>query len=273
MRRLEWLAASCFALVLSAGPWTTSVARLFALRAFEERAVFDMARHLAAKTPASLALGSPYFVGVPAALLLLRLCSPRRADALVAGLAWIGACASLLLAPLLLLPRSDRAAPNPMGSVFAVDLVLMWAWHVLLCLGDGGLRPASLAFGPVFGLCEYIRLEPPRPSSLAGGVAALYASVPALYSAYRACEELGHATLSQTVSPNEWHGYELYAAFSVVFGFVLLCASAPLPRSLGAGAELFLYLLLLNANVAAAWIASRGVRRGEPVWPPRVLGA
>lgn len=256
------------------GPWTVPVYRLFGLSEFEQVSVIDMSVYMAKKIPMSFGQGFVPFVLVPACFVVLRSVWPRCANILQACIAIVCEIASIVTLPLFWIPFGrSRHSANIMGDVFVVDLVTMYITHALLVFGARALPPWSLACGPLFGLARYIRTNADtRPSSLLGGVLALYANVGGLYRAYTALhDEFGLDVFTQTVGIHEWRGYEVYAAVNVVGGFVLICSSIPPAskiktwRGVGDLVELTLYVILLNANVAAAWIASRGVWRAPLV--------
>ena len=267
---IDRIVAGCLICVVCIGPWTTSVAHLFALQRFEETAVVDMAWYMVKKIPLSFAYGAPYFIGVPLTLLVLRFRLPRYATLLQVVVLWIAMAASIVALPVLCIAYNSRQESNIIGQVLATDMMTMWVWHATLCLYE--FVPAwTLVGGPLFGLCMYIQLEGGRPSSLLGGVAALYSNISSLYDAYLNAErEFGDVVFSQTVGLNRWYGYEIYAAVTVVGGFIVICASAPAPRRWTELVEMILYIILLNSNVAAAWIASVGIMR-PPLVRPNVV--
>ena len=266
-----WLTSLLFGISLI-GPWTVPVYRLFGLCEFEDVSVVDMSVYMAKKIPMSFGRGFVPFVLVPACFIVLRSAWSRGADILQACIAVVCEVASIITLPLFWIPYGGSAS-NVMGDVFVVDLVTMYIIHALLIFGARALPPWSLACGPLFGLTRYIRTNADiRPSSLLGGVLALYANVGGLYRAYNVLhDEFGLDVFTQTVGFNEWRGYEVYAAVNVVGGFVLICSSIPPVtnlktwRGIGILLDLILYVILLNANVAAAWIASRGVVRAPLV--------
>ena len=266
-----WLTSLLFGISLI-GPWTVPVYRLFGLCDFEDVSVIDMSVYMAKKIPMSFGRGFVPFVLVPACFIVLRSIWSRGADILQGCIAVVCEVASITTLPLFWIPYGGSAS-NVIGAVFVVDLVTMYIIHALLIFGARALPPWSLACGPLFGLTRYIRTNADiRPSSLLGGVLALYANVGGLYRAYNVLhDEFGLDVFTQTVGFNEWRGYEVYAAVNVVGGFVLICSSIPPAmnlktwRGFGILLELILYVILLNANVAAAWIASRGVVRAPLV--------
>lgn len=266
-----WLTILLFGISLI-GPWTVPVYRLFGLCEFEQVSVVDMSVYMAKKVPLTFGRGFVPFVLVPVCFIVLRSVSSRAANILQACIAVVCEVASIITLPLFWIP-SGGSASNVMGDVLVVDLVTMYIIHGLLIFGARALPPWSLACGPLFGLTRYIRTNADtRPSSLLGGVLALYANVGGLYRAYNVLhDEFGLDVFTQTVGYHEWRGYEMYAAVNVVGGFVLICSSIPPAfnlktwRGFGNLFELILYVILLNANVAAAWIASRGVLRAPLV--------
>lgn len=257
--------------VSAIGPWTKDVGRLFALSEFETQSVIDMAWFMFKKIPISFLYGFPYFVGVPLVLIIVRYFFPRLAGVIQTFLIWLSCVASVVTLPLLCISYRPRDEPNIMGDVFAADMIVMWVWHAILCLYDEYLPPSSLVGGPLLGLAIYLRKPPPRPSSIIGGIAALYACIGSLYAGYMKSEQLGLNVFSQTVAADEWYGYEMYALVTIVGGFILICASIPPPRSMPELFETVLYIILTNANVAAGWVASAGVLRPPLVSSPRVV--
>jgi hypothetical protein len=267
VRRSEWLLAVCLLGVSAVGPWTVTLARCFGTSEFEHTSVVDMAAFMLRKIPPTLAGGVGYFVGTPVALLTLRAFCNRGADTLQAVLAIACEVVSVASVPLFWIARTRTPAlPNAMADVLVADFVTMCLVHVGLVLGTGTLPAWTLAGGPLFGLSQYLRLKQPRPRNFLVALVALYINVGALYRGYRVLQVLGHEVFTQTVPLWEWAGYELYAAASVVGGFVLIAASIPPPaprslRGLADLADLTVFILLLNANIGAAWICERGVDR------------
>lgn len=268
---VERILASVLVLFAFLGPWTRHVAVMFGLAEFERTSVIDMTLYMLTKIPESFLLGAAYFVAVPILLLLLRYFFPRAANIVHYCLTMLLMVLSVCALPIFFAPGGDspRNVVNVMGEIFVADLVVMFAWHAVLCLCTRALPTWSLAFGPLFGLGQYLFIEEKRPSSIAGGVAALYLCIGGLYRGYRLIETQGHNVFTNTVPFDEWYGYELYALFSIGGGFLLLCASTPVPRRFIEFVEVVLYLVLVNANVGAGWIASRGVVRPRLVTPRR----
>ena len=145
-----------------------------------------------------------------------------------------------------------------MGDIFVSDFVVMFVWHAILCLYDEYIPAWTIALGPLFGLGRYLFKKGCRPSSVIGGIVALYSCIGSLYRGYALIDG---AVFTQTIGFHEWHGYEIYAAVNIIGGFVVICASTPVPRRLIEFIEVVLYLILTNANVAAGWIASKGIVR------------
>lgn len=273
MRKLDGgLAVSLFGVSL-VGPWTIPVYRLFGAGEYERVSVIDMAVHLAKKIPASFACGFYLFVIVPVFFIGLRAARARASNVVQASIAIACEVASLATLPLFWIPYGGAERANVMGDVLVVDLVTMYVVHAVLVFGARALPAWSLACGPLFGIARYLRSKTAgRPSSILGGILALYANVGGLYRAYVTLhEEFGLEVLTQTVRFDEWRGYELYAAVNVIGGFVLICASIAPPSSIRTWRgivellEIVLYVLLLNGNVAAAWIASEGFWRAPLV--------
>ena len=251
-------------LIGAIGPWTRPIAIVFGLSEFERYSVVDMTTRMALKIPESYLLGAPYFIGVPLVLILLRYFLPRVANLVQYIVVISGMAASIATLPLLWIPvASQRTDPNVMGDIFVSDFVVMAVWHSILCLYDEYLPPWSFAFGPLFGLGLYIFKDDERPASVIGGVVALYSCIGSLHRGYAIAESLGDSVLTQTVGIGEWYGYEIYAAVNIIGGFVLICASTPVPKRLVESVEVILYTILTNGNVGAGWIASMGFVRGR----------
>ena len=253
------------------GPWTRPLAIIFGLSEFEETTVSKMVLFMLKKTPISLAYGSPYFIGVPFFLVLLRAFFERWASALQRALLVSSMVASIVSVIFLWIPlQTDRAATNIMGDIFVGDMVTMWAVHAALCaLGD--LPLWSIVFGPLFGLCIYIA-QKKKPSSFLAGLVCIYVNIGTLYRGYLELESIGKEVFTQTLGIGEWYGYEIFAGVQVVLGFLILCASIPTNqfklktlRGTLSVLETVLYVILLNANVAFGWIASAGFLRGPLV--------
>ena len=265
---IDWWVALVLLGVSCVGPWTAPLAQMFGLREFEGQSVVAMATYMARKIPESFAKGFAFFVVVPVVLIVLRGVAPRGAD-VVQAIVGVGCeVASIATLPLFwVVVERPPGVVNVMGEIFVVDLATMYIVHAALVFGARALPPWTLACGPLFGMARYLRLPVDRPQSLLAGVAALYINVGSLYSGYRLIEGLGYSVFTQTAALGEWAGYELYAGVNVIAGFVLLCASTPAPRGFGGWrgyAQLLdtvLYVILCNGNVAAGWIASRGVWR------------
>ena len=268
MRCEGWVKPACLIGVIAAacGPWTEAWARLMALREFEENSVLLMILHMLPKVPPTFVTGWIPFVAVPVGLLLARALSSRLADAV--RLVFLAGCATLSVAlhPLLLVGVAERDAPNVIGDVLTADLLTMYAVHIGFVLVDA-LPPLTLFGGPLLGLCSLLIQDGPRPSNLFLGIVALYANIGALRAGYRTMEGLGSATFAQTIALDEWHAYEVYAAVSIFGGFLVLCSSLPVPRTCAQAMETALYLVLINANIAAAWAATEGVTRRRMTTP------
>ena len=259
---IEYTLLISFLFILSVGPWTIGAAQMMSLSVYETKSVVDMSWFMFKKIPLSFLYGFPYFIGVPVLFLLFRYFFDRYADIVQLTLIYFSKIVSICTIPLLFVRYdSIRSTSNIMGEVFTADLITMFVIHAILCI-QTNLPSSSIAGGPLFGLAVYLRRDAgERISSLLGGVVALYLNVGALYTGYIKSESLGLQVFSQTLLFSEWFGYELYACVTVVLGFVLICASVPIPKSFVDLAETIAYLVLLNANVGAAWIASKGVVR------------
>lgn len=280
MHRLDWWVALCLVAVSVVGPWTVPLSRLFALSEFERVSVVAMASYMAQKIPKTFALGFHFFVLVPMSFIGLRFCAARRADMLQSAIAIACEIVSIVALPLLWIYISRPvSSPNVMADVFVMDLVTMYLTHVAFIFGVPTLQAWTLACGPLFGMARYLRIRADvRPSSILGSVAALFVNIGGLYRAYMVLDSaFGLDVFTFTVPFYEWQGYELYAAVNVIFGFVLLCASTPAPatvitrRGCAELIDVLLYVILLNANVAAAWIATRGVWRPSSVAVKRIV--
>ena len=262
--KLSWVAVEQWFLalllfVLAIGPWTRGLAILFAFGEFERQSVIEMTWYLLRKTPVSLWYGAPYFVVVPFVLISVRVWFPRIGAWIRAVLQFVGIGLSLALLPMMFLP-TDRLVTNPMAQVIAADLFAMWMWHAILCL-IGDLPPWTLVCGPLFGLVFHLTQVNPRRNSIIGGIGVLYLHIGVLYRGHADLEAMGHALLTNTISLVEWGGYEFYGLVTVVWSFLVISVSVPVPQTCAELLETILYIILLNANVAAAWIASMGVFR------------
>lgn len=266
----EYALFASLALVLAVGPWSRTIATLFALSEYEDTAAIHMIVRLFRAVPATfLSTSALGFVVVPVGLVGLRRLRPRAAARAQDALLAVGCVVSVATLPLALFWRAPpRDGPNAVGHVFTVDLIQMCAWHFLLC-ASGDLRPSSVVGGPLLGLCLHLRRRAQaRQSSIVGAIFVLYSSIGVLYRAHLASERSdGSLRLTHTVPFDEYDGVELYAIVSVIYGFVVIASSCPAPQGAAEALETAAYLVLLNANVAAAWIASRGVRRRALVEP------
>lgn len=259
-----------FALALSLGPWTRDVFRRLGASEYEAYAVSTMAATLARRAVATFATEWTFSV-VPLLFLLVRSCCPRAAGVVQLGGVLVAQATSVACLPLIFVLENgaSRDAPHAMGDVLVADAVTMLVIHCALIACDA-LPGWTLACGPLFGLGHSLRRSH-RPSSILAGVAALYANVGALHRAYRTMSAQGNDTLVHTLPLSAWSGVEVYAAVTVVGGFLVICSSLPAIRTpcsrrrLAEAAELLAYTVLLNGNVAAAWIASTGVWRAPLV--------
>lgn len=254
------------------GPWTPRLAIIFGLSEFENNTVSSMILFLLKKMPISLGYGAPYFIGVPMFFILLRACFGAWASRAQKAILIVSMAASIVSVFFLWIPLGNgrRATENVMGDVFVGDVVTMVAVHGGLCI-VGILPRWSFAFGPAFGLSLYVAKKK-RVSSFLLGLACIYVNIGTLYRGYLRIEALGKEIFSQTVSIEEWYGYEIFAGLQVVFGFLLLCSSIPTKelnltsvRGTLAIVETVVYVVLLNANIAFGWIASNGIFRGDLV--------
>ena len=264
-RRAEQGVAVLLASVAAVGPWTMRIGQVMGLAEFEQHSVIEMALSMVRRVPQSFYQGAPFFIVVPLVIVLVRAGAPRILDAVALVLVGFAMIVSVAGLPLLFLDTPVRSTHNVMGDVFAADLVTFWVWHAFLCY-DAQLPAWSLAGGPLFGLGLYL-VGRERAHSVAGGALALYLNVGALYRGYEFAAQSDQFVFAQTVSVWEWYGYELYAAATVVLGFLLVSACTPVPRDFSALAETVLYVILLNGNVAAAWVAAAGVCREALVQP------
>ena len=272
IEKTERLVALTLFLTLSVGPWTPHLFTRFGLSEFESFSVVDMTVRMLGHMWVTF-LTQWSFLAVPIVLIIVRASCPRLANVLQLCLLFVAQALSILALPLLWLPNGldSHRTHHPLGDVLVSDVVTMSVVHAGLILAR--VLPAwSFSCGPLFGLCYTVQLdECKRLSSLFVGVAALYANIGALHRGYRLMNDVYKKEIFvQTHSIDEWLGIELYAGLTVVMGFLVICASLPPPSNVrswsGAGSflDMAFYIILLNANVGAAWIASRGVFR--PGW-------
>ena len=193
MHTRDWWAAMCWVGVSMLGPWTMTVCRLFGASEWERASVIDMSTSMLRKAPRALASNIPMFVLTPLLFVAWRRLRPRGADVLQSAIATACEIASAAALPLLLWGGGggEASTPNVTGELLVMDLVTMYATHVLLIFGAQALPPRSLAGGPLFGLARHLRDGPEaRPSSLPGGIFALYANVGALHRGFRLMSSL-----------------------------------------------------------------------------------
>tara|TARA_A100001015_G_C15027362_1_gene731250 strand:+ start:288 stop:1142 length:855 start_codon:yes stop_codon:yes gene_type:complete len=269
---------ACLFLLLVTGPWMrTILVQVFSIDRLVSETSTKMLRYLASRIGPSLAQGFYYFLIPPFFFLLTRRLFPASSEKMQHALMYAGAAVSIGAMPVLwIVPERDQ--PNSLGQVLVVDFVLMEVWHCVL-IWHQTVPFATLFGGPLLGLCYDLERDDGRDARISSGILVslvfLYASVPSLYDAFQTSS--AHDRLS-TVSANEWYGYEMYALISVAGGFLVICSGLRWPclaalgraRFAGQWVETLAYVLLLNANVAAAWAAKQGVLRSLHV--PRIFG-
>ena len=251
------------------GPWTPTLYTRLGVCEFGDARASTMVYELLGKVGDTFG-ANPSFLLVPFAFLLLRAFCPQNASLLQSALVLLAYIVSIVSLPVLLI-QSGRArdVAHPMGDVLVGDALTWSLAHAVLVV----MRkvPAwTFVCGPLFGLCYVLRMvETERPSSYVAGIGMLYLNIGCLYRAYRTMASEGHAIFVQTLGIEQWDGIELYSATSVIGGFVVICSSLPPPpplckrtvRGVGQLLETFFYVVLLNANVGAAAIASSGILR------------
>lgn len=260
IERFLYVIVMLVALVLITSPWTQHVARLLSVSTYERESMKDVCLYLATKFGPSFQLGALPFVIGPLAIVGLRALVPNQAQYAYSWAIVMGKFVSIATFPLLFLHVPDREDENPVGRVFAFDLVQMWCWHFTL-VAYGELPPSSFFWGPLYGLCLHLQSPPGRRSSLLLAFVVVYTSLGGLYDAY--LDSKTEIFSSADVPLDMWHGYEWYAAITVIYGFVVLFMSTPIPTKWWSVVDAVFYLILVNANVAAGWIAVRGWKRGE----------
>jgi hypothetical protein len=188
----------------------------------------------------------------------------------------VAMCVSFILLPLLLVPTPDPGSQvrqgerspidtNYMGNLLSTDFFLMGGFHSFLVL-QGSLPPSSLAGGPLFGLSLFLLLPEEKRrgkdvSSLPLSLFLLYTCIGALFNAFSHFDSVGSSLLEQSFPFSQWYGYELYSLATIVGGFLLISSSIPLPTTPLQLIEAVVYIVLLNANVAAGWAFSAGYFR------------
>lgn len=268
MEDLTRIVALAFFFSLCVGPWAVKVYSALALGEFESFAVIDMTVWLLGRmwltfyTQLSL-------LAVPLLFVCCRAAFPRSVSVAQWVLILLAECASVIGLPLLVAVVGREDGVHPIGNVILADAFGMVCIHALFIAAR--ILPAwSFLCGPLYGLCYTIRLhEDRRYSSLVGASLILYLNIGALHRGYRMMKDLyGESLFQQTHSLDEWLGAELYSGLTVVAGFAVISASLPAPhtplctwRGVASIVEVVFYIVLLNANVGAAWIASRGIVR------------
>lgn len=252
-KALELTLVYAFIFMLFVGPWTCGIGRILGLHVFSEISVHEMALYLIKRVPNTFLRGIIPFIAVPVTLIFIRWMFPKMAFLLREIVFACAMMASICGIPLLFMPlETYREEPNPMGRVLAADLIFMWMVHLYFCIHEI-LPPLTIVYGPLFGMCMF--LKSPQKCSVHAAIAVLYASMGALYEAYNDLPE-EHATFVQTTPLAQWRSIELYGAISVVGGVLVLCVSIIPPRSCTKCMQIFAYIILLNANVASAWMAA-----------------
>ena len=265
-RRIETAAFAGLLLAALMGGWSVDVATVLGADEWTRTRASSMATFLFGRvSPTLVSTDGLLFLGVPAAATLLRAAWARGADAAL-FLAGAAACvASTCAVPLLWAHAPPRAGVNPMADVLVADAVSMWLVHVALA-SVAAVPRWSVAFGPAVGLALYLARDGDarRPSSLVAAGLVMYGNIGALHRAYRLADEAGHAVLAHTLPLRSWQGCELYAGGTVCAAFLLVCLALPPPRSLWEGGAWLFFVLLLNGNVAAAWVGAAGLL-GRPL--------
>jgi len=154
---------------------------------------------------------------------------------------------------LLFVPYNREPTYNALGQTFVVDVILMIGYHIVLGL-SGAVASDSVVAGPTYAMIADIGRDSPS-GSWVGGVCVILICVPALKTAYEELFSADGLVLRNTVSLAEWSPFELYAAYHVLTGFVILTLGAPVPSATPLSlAKAVVFIVISNANVAAAWI-------------------
>lgn len=248
-------------LVLAIGPWTVGLANTFAFREFEANAVHRMVVYLIAKVPISLWRGFFFFVLPPSVLLCLRYIRPKAATLLYWLLLNGGLFVSVMCLFLLLVPSTHNEL-DPLAQTITADFVLMLLFHVFLIYCEE-LHPLTFVGGPLFGMCRYYKQSTPRRTSTPLSFLFVYSMIGCLYNAYK---RLDDQVLTNRFPLYEWSGFEMYSLISVCYAFILISASVQIPRDVYECLEVIVFIVLLNANIAAAW-AVGFYYRSEPKIP------
>ena len=243
---------------------TTDVFTMFGLREYEEFRITDMAWNLLQKAYITLTRHIT-FIGIPFVFMILRKVLPKAANMLQFAITITMQGLSIVALPLCFFLPGRNSGEHPLGNVLVADFITMLVVHAYYVL-IGMLPPWSFSCGPLFGLGHTL-VKKEKPSTISGAIVAMYANVGALHRAYRMMGILGHDTLAHTLEINKWRGYELYSAVNVVGAFFIISSSIPVPSKIFSGrgllelVEICFYIILVNANIGAAWLASAGIVR------------
>ena len=250
--------------VLGLGPWMQGVFEVLGFDSFQNHKVVDMIVDMVIKIPRTFWTGALYFVIVPFVLLFMRKIRRRFSIIVYYFLLKLAPYVSVMsLIVCMSLPSSSRLNSNAVGEVFVLDLLYMFMWQVVLIINQE-ISYTSIIFGPLFALSMHLGKEPPRYYSITTSVLVLYLTIGGLYKGY---SRQNGDIFEIDVPLSEWTGLELYSGISIIYSFILICSSIPFPKSIIEFLEVCLYLILLNGNVAAAWICMTGFVRREPKKP------
>lgn len=249
----EYYLFTCLLLVLVLGPWMTTIFQYFNFGYFENNDLPAMVLDLFSRIPETFKT-TLWFLLVPLIVILFTHFFESTSNKVYYLALKLGQLLSIMFIPLLFY-RQQRMY-NPVADVFVVDFFMMVFWHAYLII-QKYLKPSSFLGGPLYGMCTFLLDDSEKYQNLFAAVLLLYLTIPSLYRAYK---DLGTDVLTNMVPGNEWDGYEMYSIFTVFYGSLILCFSIKAKTFLEY-LEVVFFVILINANVAAAWAGVVGMKR------------
>lgn len=261
LKTLEYYLFCIFFLALSLGPWMKTSFQYFNFGYFEKNSLLVMTLDLCSRIPETFWIHS-WFLAVPFSILLFKYLLETLSNKVYYVSLRLGQIYSIFLLPLVF--YTNQHVYNPVSDVFVADFLMMIFWHAYLIINDE-LMPITFLGGPLCGLCTYLLDETEKNKNIFVAILFLYSTIPSLYRAY---SDIETSTLQGVIPFSSWNGYEMYSLLCIFYGSFVLCFSIKAVTLLEYIEALF-YIILINANVAAAWVGLVGFKRNlakpEPV--------
>lgn len=240
-------------------PLTTSIVRIFGFEHLESISLFEYVARIVPMLLPALRQGFGLFLGIPLFFIgldkLNRDCCFSCIDTYVIYMSYsLSAWAQQWLWFQIVFTSVDADPSNVLGQVLLMDLILLEIYILIRVIGSS-LSVSMLLLGPLAALCQDLGSRRVRgkslivSSSLVAIVLILYA--PGLDKAYR---RIDYGFLGNRVSFDRWSHLHIVAAVQVFGIFLLICSRLRFPNTILSALGLLAFLIILNGNVAAAWL-------------------